>query len=412
MPAILAGIAAGPAADQWGRKPVLLLALTGYLVLSLVLLANSVWFRQLRVEFLLLECLQDLTGGEVMFGIGLSSLLVDTTTAETRTKRFILIDTAAILGLGVGLVASTLLRDWLGWAGLFTVSTLVLLADIMFVMARVQEVPRGCDQPNREAGQEMGRESEAGPGEAGRGRKGLWHVVKTPWLGVRALWSNTSSTNRSWAVLFLFLLTVMKFAELGTQSILFLFLQTQYDLQLDSVTQLVVGLGGAVLLAQLGLLPLLTGRLQWRDTSVLLLAMSTSTAGLVLLIIGNSLAYLVTACLLGCMYLSVGSIARSQLTKLASSENIGSLFSVAGIIFVVLALVAKPSYSLVYSATVSWLPATSLLLTLSLHLPVLGLVLLAWLTMPAQQPTNSQATPAQRSLSQPPSLQSVPDLTT
>ena len=113
-------------AEQWGRKPVLLLALTGYLVLSLVLLANSVWFLQLRVEFLLLECLQvidtdatllhlialillqDLTGGEVMFGIGLSSLLVDTTTAETRTKRFILIDTAAILGLGVGLVNTQL----------------------------------------------------------------------------------------------------------------------------------------------------------------------------------------------------------------------------------------------------------------------------------------------------------------
>ena len=43
-----------------------------------------------------------------MFGIGLSSLLVDTTTAETRTKRFILIDTAAILGLGVGLVNTQL----------------------------------------------------------------------------------------------------------------------------------------------------------------------------------------------------------------------------------------------------------------------------------------------------------------
>ena len=38
-------------------------SLTGYLLLNIIMLLNSVCFYQLQVEFLLLECLQDMTGG-------------------------------------------------------------------------------------------------------------------------------------------------------------------------------------------------------------------------------------------------------------------------------------------------------------------------------------------------------------
>ena len=36
---------------------------------------------------MLFECLQDLTGGDLVFLLGVNSLLVDTTTTEERTTR-------------------------------------------------------------------------------------------------------------------------------------------------------------------------------------------------------------------------------------------------------------------------------------------------------------------------------------
>ena len=42
------------------------------------------------MEFLLFECLQDLTGGDLVFLLGVNSLLVDITTTEERTTRFVL----------------------------------------------------------------------------------------------------------------------------------------------------------------------------------------------------------------------------------------------------------------------------------------------------------------------------------
>ena len=41
------------------------------------------------MEYLLFECLQDLTGGDLVFLLGVNSLLVDTTTAEERTTRLL-----------------------------------------------------------------------------------------------------------------------------------------------------------------------------------------------------------------------------------------------------------------------------------------------------------------------------------
>ena len=40
-----------------------------------------------EMEFLLFECLQDLTGGDLVFLLGVNSLLVDITTTEERTTR-------------------------------------------------------------------------------------------------------------------------------------------------------------------------------------------------------------------------------------------------------------------------------------------------------------------------------------
>ena len=39
----------GPLSDKFGRKPLLILSLIGYLILSIVFLINCFWFDELKV---------------------------------------------------------------------------------------------------------------------------------------------------------------------------------------------------------------------------------------------------------------------------------------------------------------------------------------------------------------------------
>ena len=48
-PVILFTLLVGPATDKYGRKPLMLFSMAGYLLLNIILLINSIWFYQLKV---------------------------------------------------------------------------------------------------------------------------------------------------------------------------------------------------------------------------------------------------------------------------------------------------------------------------------------------------------------------------
>ena len=48
-PGILFTLFAGPMTDRFGRKPLIICALLGYLLLDIIFLINSYWFYELKV---------------------------------------------------------------------------------------------------------------------------------------------------------------------------------------------------------------------------------------------------------------------------------------------------------------------------------------------------------------------------
>ena len=102
LPTVIFTLFAGPLSDTFGRKPLMVLPLVGFLVLNLVLLVNSVFFQALRVEFLLFECLQDLTGGRAIFTLAAQCYIMDISTKESRTARLCFLDAVTGLAIMIG----------------------------------------------------------------------------------------------------------------------------------------------------------------------------------------------------------------------------------------------------------------------------------------------------------------------
>ena len=58
IPSFLYPLIAGGICDKYGRKPFIVIAIVGYTIPATVYLINTIWWYELKTEYLLLECLQ------------------------------------------------------------------------------------------------------------------------------------------------------------------------------------------------------------------------------------------------------------------------------------------------------------------------------------------------------------------
>ena len=92
-----------------------------------------------KAQFLLLECLEDLFGGSLVFFLATKCLIVDVTTTENRTARIAIVESFYALGWLIGLPLGTYVNSHFGSVALYMTGLVLSIITIGFVALCVKD---------------------------------------------------------------------------------------------------------------------------------------------------------------------------------------------------------------------------------------------------------------------------------
>ena len=107
IPPIIFSLFVGPWSDKYGRRYLIILPLSGYIVINLIFLINVIYFDELVVEFLMVEVIQYWPGGYMVLFMGSYSLIADHSSTSSRTTRIAIFDFIFLGAMSIGMGKKT-----------------------------------------------------------------------------------------------------------------------------------------------------------------------------------------------------------------------------------------------------------------------------------------------------------------
>jgi hypothetical protein len=137
-----------------------------------------------------------------------------------------------------------------------------------------------------------------------------------------------------------------------------LLFRRQYRVNMAQYADLTTIWAARSFVTNLVILPLLARHLA--DTSLVLLAILTTSTAYVTTAFGSTVLYLLLVGLLFALNWPIEKITNALLSKLVSADEIGTTFSFLAVISKIIEFVAKPFYGFLYRATVDRFPGAFL----------------------------------------------------
>jgi len=344
-PAIIFTFFAGPLSEDYGRKPLMVIGLLGYIVLNISFFINTWFMNELGAEYLLFECLQDLFGGDIVFGLGIYALLVDLTPAEDRTRRMSIMQAFMFVGMTFGFSLGKPIQTYLGWSGLYLTSMGLILINMLFIIFVVKEAKREKPEKKEESGNKCCQL--------------LTKCFKT----FHDLFRDRPNGMRTWLITFFIMLILEKFFQAGTYPLYVMFFRIQYGVGTE-ILGMVFGIFTiTTLITQLLIIPIMSKKL--RDTSLIIIALITSIGGYLIFALGKTVPVLIISYICFGFYASIHACSKSIISKMVGPREIGAVFATIGISSSIASLLSKPFFAFMYQATVEVFPGAYLMVVVA-----------------------------------------------
>lgn len=305
MPSLVFALFAGPLSDTYGRKPLIIISLIGFFVLNLVFTINSIWFMELKVEYILFECLQDLTGGPPIFLLAITSYIADVSSIQSRTSRLCFVSAVSSFGF----------------------------------MDSIEMV-----EPGRREEIEMEKakaDIKCDQFVAGKLNKAVLSSFTT---------LLKKMPNRRHIYIFLVIIGVVTFAGTEEGPVVFMFYKRQYKIDSETFAWLGSAWGLCAFFSQLLLVPFLSMTLGVRDTTIMIMAFASCSASLLLEVAMTQVwALFFSWTALQLLWSNMDKAAISAISKLVGAQEIGKILCLVQLSKAFLSVAGSPFYASLYS---------------------------------------------------------------
>jgi len=401
IPSIVYALFAGPWSDQYGRKLLIIWSCFGFIFNNGVFIINTYWFYELKAEYLLFECLQDLTGGWIVFFLACYSYISDISTREDRTKRLAYLDGLFPAGFFMGMAASGKIKDHIGFYGNFVLGMLFALLSMFYAILFLKD-SRTMRPPEVQKEIEM-MEKQSGDVQSQAGQKGLLSSLfdlKNVKSAFAATFKERPNNARSCMLILGACFLIEMFLITGKGPTLYLYYRRKFSWDAKTFGMFIGFYGLLGMFAQFFAVPILSKRFKWSDSRIgeclqTIICHLIFSPSLALIGIIGTIGQFVLVCftpitmtylvyvggIISFLSVSISTAYRSMITKLLGPLEIGKVFSVLAAFQAMMPLLASPTYGFIYKRTVATFPGVFLLFSAGLYLLMVSLLFLANLKM-------------------------------
>ena len=152
IPGMILALFIGPWSDRNGRKPIMIIPMIGYILSTIFTLIN-IYFRQWPANYLLINGVWGITGGFVVFLIGMYSYIADITSVRARTTRIGVLDIFLFGGVPAGNFLSAYVFKYSGYFGIYGITLgiqIFILLYIIFIITDTRGPHSNYCYPNSE----------------------------------------------------------------------------------------------------------------------------------------------------------------------------------------------------------------------------------------------------------------------
>ncbi|XP_050678237.1 proton-coupled folate transporter-like isoform X1 [Leptidea sinapis] len=362
LPTILV-IFMGAWSDRTGnRKICILLPICGELCVCVTNILSTYFFHEISVEVtMFLEAFfPAITGGWVLVYLGVFSYISDVTTQETRTFRVGLVNLCMTAGIPVGTALSGILLSLWGYYGIFLISAVIYLITITYGCIYIEK--------NTKPGNKISEKQK--PFKFVE----VFSLVKET---VAVTYKKRERNLRTKIILTLSVVAIIYGPNHGERIITYMFVR--YRLKWDALKFSLYSTYSIIThsLGALFSISIFSKRWGYHDSTLALISITSKLIGSVYIAFVRTDFEMFMVPIVEILNATTFTSLRSMASKLVRDEEMGKMNSLFSLVETLAALLFDPTYSTLYSRTISIFTGAVYIFSAIMTIPAISILL--WL---------------------------------
>ncbi|XP_049865720.1 solute carrier family 46 member 3-like [Pectinophora gossypiella] len=374
----------GAWSDRTGnRKFCILLPIIGELLVCISNIISTIFFDEIPVEVTMFfeGFFPAITGGWVLMYLGVFSYISDVTSPEARTFRVGLVNLCMTAGIPIGTALSGILLKLWGYYGIFTISGLIYVLNLIYGLVYLKSRTKKGDKENEKKNALTLKE--------------LGSLVKET---AAFAFKKREGNMRQKVIITLLIVAIVYGPGHGERIVFYMYLR--YKLKWNAVKFSMYSTYSVIThsLGALFSISVFSKRWGFHDSALCLISIISKLVGSIYIVFVTTDFQMFMLPIIEILNATTWTSLRSMASKLVPSEELGKMNSLFSLVETLAALVFDPMYSGIYRLSIDVFSGAVFIFSAGMLLPAITLLL--WVFVQHRRETRQRRTKAKEERSE------------